>query len=161
MHDLLVPDIALLEKWLDKAGYETSICEECNGLHVNAMQAEEGVVDSRLFVEPWGVVFTTELDVRNAAILPLTADLLRLNMSFPTIKLFVNTPDDTGAMLVASSFILTTQGVTIEQFDEFFGVTLETVRQLLQECQQMQYLFQGDERMMPVEAEDGIKPSLH
>ena len=161
MHDLLVPDIALLETWLGESGYETYICDQCAGLHISALQSQDSVLDSRLFVEPWGVIFTTELDIRNAAVLPMVADMMRLNMSFPTLKLFISTPDDTTPTLVVSASILSTQGMTVAQFNEFFGVTLETVRQLLDECQQMEYLFLGEDRMMPVETTDGVKPSLH
>ena len=162
MHDLLVPDIALLEKWLGESGYETYICDQCSGLHISALQAADGVLDSRLFVEPWGILFTTELDIRNSAVLPVSADLSRLSMSYPTLKLFINTPDEASPMLVSSAAILATQGLTVAQFHEFFGVTLETVRQLLQECQQSHYLFQGeDDRPMSMEAEDGVKPLLH
>ncbi|WP_281645596.1 YbjN domain-containing protein [Parendozoicomonas sp. Alg238-R29] len=162
MHDLLIPDVALLETWLTETGYESYICDQCSGLHVSALQSMDGILDSRLFIEPWGIMFTTELDIRNAAVLAVSADLMRLNMSYPALKLFLNTPDDASPMLVASASILTTQGMTVPQFNEYFAVTLETVRQLLQDCQQSQYLFQGeDERMMFPEPEDGVKPSLH
>ena len=49
MHDLLVPDVALLEKWLADTGYESYICDQCSGLHVSALQGLDGILDSRLF----------------------------------------------------------------------------------------------------------------
>ncbi|CAM3693431.1 YbjN domain-containing protein [Parendozoicomonas haliclonae] len=161
MHDLLVPDIALVEKWLGEAGYESYICDQCSGLHISALQSSEGVLDSRLFVEPWGLMFTTELDLRTSAVLAVSADMPRLNMSFPTLKLFVNTPDEATPMLMASSSLLTTQGVTVAQFHEYFGVAMETVRQLMQECQQMQFLYLGEEPLLSAEPEEGAKHSYH
>ena len=163
MHDLLVPDIALLEKWLSDSDYESTICDQCSGLHISALQSLDGILDSRLFVEPWGLLFTTELDIRNSAILTVSADLTRLNMTYPTLKIFINIPDDASPMLVVSSSLLSTQGMTVAQFNEFFGVTQETTQQLLQECQQMQYMFEGEdeEHLVPLESEDGINPSLH
>ncbi|MCL6271688.1 YbjN domain-containing protein [Sansalvadorimonas sp. 2012CJ34-2] len=161
MQDLLVPDTALLEKWLSDAGYQSYICDQCSGLHISALQTMDGIVDSRLFVEPWGMLFTTEMEVRNAAVMAVVADLTRLNMSFPTLKLFQDLPDESSPMLIASSSILTTQGLTVPQFQEFFGVAVETKRQLLQECQQLQYLAQDTDPMVMPESSSEEKTLLH
>ncbi len=161
MHDLLVPDIALLEKWLSEVGYQSYVCDQCSGLHISSLQAQDGVLDSRLFVEPWGILFTTELEVRNAGILPVTADLTRMNMSYPTLKLFLDTPDETVPMLVMTSSILTSQGVTVAQFHEFFGVASETKSQLLHECQQLQYLPVENDPVTMSERASDEKPYLH
>ena len=75
------------------------------------------------FVESWGIMFTTELDIRNAAVLPVSADLMRMNISYPTLKLFLNTPDEVGPMLVASSHHSLHAGYDSAQFNEFFAVT--------------------------------------
>ncbi len=162
MHDLLVPDFALIEKWLGESGHESYICDQCSGLHISALQAQDGVLDSRLFVEPWGLLFTTELELRASAVLAVAADLPRLNMNFPTLKLFLSTPDEASPMLVATSTILTGQGLTVAQFYEFFGVAQEVLNQLLQECQQMSFLFTDPESLLSLsEPEGGINPSYH
>ncbi len=163
MHDLLVPDVALLEKWLGDSGYESYVCDQCHGLHISAIQTLEGVLDSRLFVEPWGVMFSTELDIRTSAVLALSADLPRLNMQFPTLKLFISIPDEATPMLVASSSLLTSQGITTPQLHEYFGVAVESLQQLLQECQQMQFLYleREESEMMSLEEEEGSNPSYH
>ena len=161
MHDLLVPDFALIEKWLRESGHEFYVCDQCSGLHISALHTLEGVLDCRVFVEPWGLLFTTELELRSSAILAVSADLPRLNMSFPTLKLFLNTPDEAPAMLVATSTILTGQGLTMAQFYEFFGVAQEVLQKLLQECQQMQFLFTEPDAHLLSEPEDGINPSYH
>jgi hypothetical protein len=56
--------------WLREARVEFSECGECEGLHLAALQGIEGVIDSRLFMERYGLLLTTELEIRPMALLP-------------------------------------------------------------------------------------------
>ena len=64
-------DRATLESWLAEARVDFYTCGRCEGLHLRALQEMEGVIDSRLFLEPWGLLLTTELEIRPMALLPL------------------------------------------------------------------------------------------
>jgi Putative bacterial sensory transduction regulator len=137
----VIPDKTLLQSWLEQAHVEYHECGRCEGLHLEALRDIEGVIDSRLFLEPWGLLLTTELEVRPMALLPLAADLGRLNMDYPTLKLFQDVVDDATPQLVAAGTALASAGLTLEQFAGFVAGTIAATRQLADECQQQGYLF--------------------
>lgn len=135
------PDQAQLERWLSRAGIDYYLCDQCNGLHLAGLQELEGVVDSRIFVESWGLLISTELVVRPVALLPIAADLGRLNVDYPTLKLFLDIVDDAMPQLVAGAMHLTGAGISETQFQLFVGTTMEAVRQLVAESQHLDYLL--------------------
>lgn len=160
MHELQVPDIGLLENWLKQAGHDSWMCDRCDGLHVSTLQSQESVLDSRLFLEPYGILFTTEIDLKASSILQVNADMARLNMSLPTLKLFLEVMDNGGTMLVASHVLLTSKGINYSQFCDYIAMALEAKNWLLNECLEQRYLFAGEEdSTAPPHPEN--KPSLH
>jgi len=142
------PDQMQLERWLSRAGVDYYLCDQCNGLHLAGVQELEGVVDSRIFIEPWGLLISTELVIRPVALLPIAADLGRLNIDYPTLKLFLDIVDDAMPQLVAGAMHLTGAGISEAQFQLFVGTTTEAVRQLVAESQHLDYLL-PDENEQP------------
>ena len=134
-------DRTTIENWLNEARVEHYICERCEGLHLQSLQDIEGIIDSRLFLEPWGLLLTTELEVRPMALLPLAADLGRLNMDYPTLKIFQDVVDDATPQLVIAGTQLAGAGLTLEQFATFVANTAAATRQVAVECRQLNYLF--------------------
>lgn len=141
MSDSSAPDQRQLEQWLNRAGISFYLCDQCNGLHVSGVQELEGVADARLFIEPWGILFSTELIIRPVALLPLAADLGRLNIDYPTLKLFLDIVDDAMPQLVAGGMWLTGAGLSEAQFKLFMNSTMEAMRQLAAECGHLDYLL--------------------
>ncbi len=144
MNELVVPDMASLETWVKQIGYGSWQCDECSGLHIDALQEQDGVVDSRLFLEPFGLIFSTELDIRNSTVLAVSADLGRFNMTYPTMKLFLDVVDDGTPLLVMSQSLLTAQGVSYAQFVNYLESVLYAKQQVIAECSQLHYLFSGE-----------------
>jgi hypothetical protein len=141
MTDNNAPDQRQLEQWMSRAGISFYLCDQCNGLHISGLQELEGVADARLFIEPWGILFSTELVIRPVALLPLSADLGRLNIDYPTLKLFLDIVDDAMPQLVAGGIWLTGAGMSESQFQLFMNTTMEAVRQLAAECGHLDYLL--------------------
>ena len=54
------PDIPLLKNWLDNTHVGHYLCGQCDGLHLRALQELEAVVDSRLLIQDYGLLLTTE-----------------------------------------------------------------------------------------------------
>jgi hypothetical protein len=140
-----VPDKNLLEYWLRESGVDFYECHQCAGLHFRELQEVEGVVESRLFLEPYGLLLTTELEVRPMALMHISADLGRLNMDYPILKLFLDVVDDAVPQLAAAAVLQTGVGVTPEQFSQFTATTVEATRQLAQECKHLDYLYLADD----------------
>lgn len=141
MTNLQTPDRDLLERWLEEIHVENYLCGECEGLHISAVHEMEGVVNSRIYLEQGILFFSTALIVRPTALLPLSADLGRLNMDYATLKLFLDVVDDATPQLVATSHMLTGSRITPDQFATFVIATLDGTRMLAEECLQLNYLF--------------------
>ncbi len=136
MLSLNLPDAELTEKWLERAGMPYYICDHCHGLHLSDVQEREGVADARLFAEDQGLLLSIDLELRPSALLVIQADSPRMNMMYPSLKIFPEVSDDTLPRLVVCDLLLTSEGVTFEQFVAFVGITLESAMQLLEECRQ-------------------------
>ncbi len=143
--------------WLQQSETDFHHCGECDALHLDAVRDTPGVVDCRLFVEPWGLLLTCELELRPTALLPISADLGRLNMDYPTLKLFTDVLDDAMPQLVASATVLTSGGLHQPQFDAFVDQALRAIAQLAEECLQLDYLLTDQ----PISPERGAPRQLH
>lgn len=141
MTNLQQPDRDLLERWLEDIHVENYLCGECEGLHINAVHELEGVVNSRIYLEQSIVCFSTALVVRPTALLPLSADLGRLNMDYPTLKIFLDVVDDATPELIVTAHMLTGARITADQFATFVINTLDGTRMLAEECLQLNYVF--------------------
>ncbi|MDB6063373.1 MAG: histidine kinase [Verrucomicrobiaceae bacterium] len=149
MGDSAAPDQGQLEHWLNSAGISFYLCDQCNGLHISGVQELEGVADARLFIEPWGILFSTELVVRPVALFPLAADLGRLNIDYPTLKLFLDIVDDAMPQLVAGTMWLTGAGIDEAQFRLFMNSSMEAIRQLATESVHLDYLLLDENAEAP------------
>ncbi len=151
MPSLTIPDRTLLENWMDESKVAYELCAHCEGLHIKALKALEGAVDSRILLEHFGLLFTTGLEVRPMALLALSADLGRLNMDYPNLKIFLDIVDDATPQLVMAGFIPIDGGLNREQFASFVVMTMESTRQLAEECLRLDYLFpeSGSSRNKP------------
>ena len=149
MHTVVTPDAEQVTRWLEQANIQYYICEQCHGLHLSELQSREGVVDARLFVEEDGVLLSTELELRPAAIFAAQAELSRLNMEHPSLKLFIDINDDDMPRLIVCDLLLGRQGVTFDQFIYFVQVTLDASAQLLEDCQRADWLLWPDDGEAP------------
>ncbi|MEM7691724.1 MAG: YbjN domain-containing protein [Pseudomonadota bacterium] len=139
-------DQELLQRWLKEARVEFHECGDCDGLHLGALRGIEGVVDSRLFIERYGLLITTELEVRPMAMLPLAADLGRLNMDYPTLKIFLDVVDDATPQLVIAAVFPSKSGLSLSQCAQFVSSTCEATRKLCAECLELDFLFAEGQR---------------
>lgn len=146
---LLVPDAAQVERWLRQAGIHHYICDQCHGLHLSELQGRDGVLDSRLFVEEDGLLLSTELEIRPGSLLMMLSEIPRLNMAWPTLKIFIDVNDDALPRLVACDLLLGRAGVTFEQFIHFMQANVDATAQLIEECQQMGCLFGPEDETPP------------
>lgn len=148
MTEQTVPDRAQVARWLNRAGVEFYQCEQCHGLHLPRLQALDGAADAGLYVEDFGLVLSVELVVRPVGMLPLMADLGRLSMDYPLLKLFQDVVDDGMPQLVIGACLLTGAGLSFEQFQLFLQTAMESSQQLAAECRHLDYLYlvdaQGD-----------------
>ncbi len=137
-----MPTQPLLQGWLDDNHINHYLCDQCDGLHLPALQELEGAVDSRLLLQDYGLLLTTELEIRPMALLPVAADLGRMNMNYPILKLFMDIVDEATPQLVVASNFPAQAGISGEQFALFIIEAMAASSQLATECLQLDYLFQ-------------------
>ena len=142
---LRIPDKTVLQDWLADAETECYLCGQCEGLHIRALQDGSSVIDSRLFIEDYGLLLTTELEIRPGSLLQVSADLGRLNMDYPTLKIFLDVADDVVPQLVVAGSFHTGAGLSQEQFGFFMATSIETTEHLADTCRQLNYLYSADE----------------
>ena len=136
-----IPDQKMLEAWLKESGISFELCGQCDGLHLSTLRTMEGVIDSRVFLENYGLLLTTELEIRPMAVLPVAADLGQINMDYPTLKVFMDIADEATPQLVVAGVLPSAAGLTRAQVAAFIDLTLEESRQLAAECLKRDYLF--------------------
>lgn len=158
MLSLVLPDPDQVRRWLEQAGIQHYICDQCHGLHLSEVQGREAVVDSRLFVEEDALLLTTELELRPGALFAVLADAPRLNMGYPALKIFPDVNDDALPRLVVCDLLHGRKGVTFEQFIHFTQATVDATLQLLTECQELDFLFWPDDE---AEVPEGTAGALH
>lgn len=138
---MIIPSFEIVLRWLKQAKIGHYMCDQCHGIHIADLQTLEGVLESRLFVdEPEGLMFTTELELRPTGLLPLVADLGRLNMNYPTLKLFVDLVDDNLPRLMACAHQYTQAGLTQEQLSHFVRASVTAMQQVQSECERLGYI---------------------
>lgn len=145
MTSIEVPDKTLLQDWLDQAGMQYYQCGQCEGLHIHVLKETRGVIDSRLFLEDYGLLLSTELEIRPTALLQVSADLGRLNMEFPALKVFLDIVDEAMPQLVVAGLFPLGVGLSQQQFDHFIATTVEATGELAVGCGQLNYLFDAAE----------------
>ena len=105
-----------------------------------SLQSVEGIQESRIFVEEEGLLFSSELEVRPSALLPLVAELGRLNMQYPSLKVFLDIIDDNLPRLVVGHTVFTKAGLSVEQFLLFVESTIATTHEVVSECERLGFL---------------------
>ena len=140
----------VLHRWLERAGIKVYLCGQCQGIHLSELQGMPGVVESRLFVEEDSILFTTELEIKPSALIPLVSDVVRINAMYPHIKVFPDVTDDQYPRLIACASLLTGAGLTYEQFGVFMGTCQDLARKLVQDLTEIGYL------MIEGEAPEGV-----
>lgn len=141
----------MIMRWLQQANIEHYVCDQCHGIHIVSLQSVDGVQESRIFVEDEGLLFSTELEIRPSALLSLLADVGRLNMQYPSLKVFLDISDENLPRLIVGHTVFTEAGLNNEQFLVFVQNTITATHELVAECERAGFL-NVPELMMPVES---------
>lgn len=134
-------DVEQVLVWLKRASVPHFICDQCHGVHLSELQSLEGVLEYRLFVEEQGVMLNCELELRSGAIMKVLAQINRLNLDYPQLKIFLDISDSSLPRLMAGAFLHTAEGITYEQFNYFNRQTQRILSQLIHECSSDNLLF--------------------
>ncbi|QLK61460.1 YbjN domain-containing protein [Enterobacteriaceae bacterium Kacie_13] len=161
MDSLIVPDLALLRRWLDQLGISFFECDSCQALHLPHMQNFDGIFDAKLDIVDNVILFSALAEVKPTALIPLVADLSSINASSLTIKAFVDIQDDNLPKLIVCQSLTIAVGVTHEQFSFFLQQAEEQMSMIILEAHANDLLFIGDEEEGGTPAAAVNLPFLH
>ena len=127
-------------QWLDRAHIAHYVCGECHGIHFNDLQAMDGILESRLFVEADYLMLFSELEIRPSMLMQVLADVSRMNLNYMHLKIFVDLIDESLPRLVIQGNLPHSAGLSFEQFHLFVENGLQATQALVEECQQLSYV---------------------
>ncbi|ATA21428.1 MAG: YbjN domain-containing protein [Gibbsiella quercinecans] len=152
MDSLIVPDLALLRRWLDQLGISFFECDACQALHLPHMQNFDGVFDAKIDLVDNVILFSALAEVKPTALIPLVGDLSQINASSLTTKAFVDIQDDNLPKLVVCQSLSGVVGITLEQFAHFMQQGEEQISMIILEARANDLLFMGEEEENPASA---------
>ncbi|MBV7598131.1 YbjN domain-containing protein [Aeromonas sp. sia0103] len=144
-----IPSSEMIMRWLQQARIEHYVCDQCHGIHMVSLQSVEGIQESRIFVEEEGLLFSSELEVRPSSLLPVMAELGRLNMQYPSLKVFLDIIDDNLPRLIVGHTVFTKAGLSVEQFLLFVESTTATTHEVVAECERLGFLNLSEIQVAP------------
>ncbi|OZG73529.1 YbjN domain-containing protein [Hahella sp. CCB-MM4] len=145
-----------LLNWLEDLGVQHYLCGQCQGVHITEVQSQVGVLESRLFLEQDCLIFTTEVDIRNSAVLAVNAELPRFNGTYANLKFFLDVSDDGPARLIICDTQWVSAGITRDQFGVFLRAAVDAKVDVLRDLVDCRFIDSPENRQeMPSE------PSLH
>ncbi len=145
MDSLIVPNLALLRRWLDQLGISFFECTACEALHLPHMQNFDGVFDAKLDLVDNVILLSALAEVKPTTLIPLVADLSLINASSLTVKAFVDIQDDNLPKLILCQSLSIAIGVTLEQFMHFMQQGEEQISMVILEAQANDLLFISEE----------------
>ncbi len=129
------PDNDMMMSWLDDMNEAHFICGDCDGVHLSRIQEIATVLESRLFVEDYGILLTSEAAIRPSLMISLVGEMSNINAGFPFLKVFVDVVDqELPRLVIANTLLIGKTGVTQEQFEQFIETTLLASEELFSEA---------------------------
>ncbi|MBU6950501.1 MULTISPECIES: YbjN domain-containing protein [unclassified Hahella] len=145
-----------LLKWLKDLEVDHYLCGQCQGVHIADLQSQEGVLESRVFLEQECLIFTTEVELRASALLNLVAELPRLNGAYANIKTFADLADDGAPRVIMCDTLWVSAGVTKEQLGVFLRNALEAKQDILREILDCGFVATADAGAPPAPMERAL-----
>lgn len=144
METLIVPDLALMRRWLEQLGVSFFECDSCQALHLPHLQDVNGVFDAKVDLLENVILFSAVAEIRPVALIPLVADLSQINASSLTTKVFIDIQDDNLPKMVICQSLSVAAGITLEQFQLLLQEGEEQTTQIIMEARANELLTVSD-----------------
>lgn len=144
MDSLVVPDLALLRRWLLELDISFFECDSCQALHLPHMQNFDGVCDAKIDLVDDVILFSALAEIKLTALIPLAAGLSQINANSLTAKAFIDIQDDNLPKLVVCQSVSAAPGVTFEQFSYFMQQCEEQISMIIVDAWSNDFLFVND-----------------
>ncbi|WP_213991978.1 YbjN domain-containing protein [Sodalis sp. dw_96] len=145
MDSLVIPDLDILRRWMEKMSLSFFECDSCQALHLPHMQNFDGIFDAKVDLIENVILFSALAEVRPTALIALVGDLSQINASSLTVKAFIDIQDDNLPKLVACQSLSIEVGITFGQFRHFMQQAEEQVSMLILEARANDLLFIEEE----------------
>ncbi|MEJ2046092.1 MAG: hypothetical protein P8X89_22780 [Reinekea sp.] len=145
----------MLMKWMNKAGFDASVCSDCEGVHLEHWEAKDAVLEARCFVDSLRVSYLTEIAIRPSAVLPLQGAIHFMNFDQALVKVMLTLSDhDVPRLLLAHAIPVTHLSEAL--FTDWTGQLLSEMDAVYKQLTEMEVLLPDSDDML-----DDYDPQLH
>lgn len=137
-------DFDIVLRWLEELGIAHYLCGQCQGIHISEVQEQDGVLESRLFIDQGCLIYSTEAEVKPSAMLPLQAELHHINGACAHLKAFLDITDEDPVRLILCDTLWLSAGITREQLQVFLANLMPVKTELLDDLCQRGFLAQAE-----------------
>lgn len=139
---LNIPDLSVLESWLNKKSISNYQCADGDALHLSHLKKMSDVLDAKVDLIDNIIYFSISSEIRSSAITPLLAELSQINASSSFVKAYLDIPDEDLAKIVFRHVIDCSEGITESQFSAFIKNVEEEALQIISELNHYELLSQ-------------------
>lgn len=145
MSTLVIPDLAMLRRWLEQLNISSFECDACDALHLPHMQSINGIFDAKVDLADNVIVFSALAEIRPSALIMLLGELSQINASSLTMKAFIDIQDDNMPRLILCQSLSVGVGVTVEQFSHFLQEAEDQTAQIILDALNNGWLLNDDD----------------
>ncbi len=141
--------------WLLKAGIDASICPDCEGIHLEAWEAKESVLEARGFLDTDRVSYLFEIAIRPSAVLPLQGAVHFMNFDQSLIKVMITLADNDVPRLLLTH-ALPVKHLNEVMFEDWTKQLLEETETVYKQLVDMEVLLPESDELL-----DDLGSQLH
>jgi hypothetical protein len=132
-----------VQQWIEAEKLEAYVCDDCDGIHLPIWEAQDGVLESRVFVDEFRCHFLLEIALRFSAVLPLQGAVHFMNYDATLVKVMLTMADNDVPRLLISH-ALPAKYLTQNQFNQWLTMLLEETDALYKQLIDMEVLLLDD-----------------
>jgi hypothetical protein len=134
---------AKVQQWIEAEKLDVYVCGDCEGIHLPLWEGQEGVLESRIFVDEFRCHFLLEIALRFSAVLPLQGAVHFMNYDATLVKVMLTMADNDVPRLLISHAV-PAKHLTQKQFSQWLTMLLEETDSLYKQLVDMEVLLLDD-----------------
>jgi hypothetical protein len=136
-----------IQEWLDQMNVDSSICPDCEGIHLPVWEERDGVLEARCFVEKDRVYLMTEIAIRPSAVLPLQGAVHFMNYDYGFLKVMIAMADhDVPRLLLTHA--MPSKHLVADQFQQWLKELFKEKEAVFKHLQEMDVILTDDMDML-------------
>lgn len=140
----------IVQDWVKADNHQVYVCEDCEGIHFQAWEDRDAVLEARCFVEADRVSLLVEIAIRGSAVLPLQGAIHFMNYDHGLLKVMLSMSDNDVPRLLLTH-AMPKAFLTEEQFQDWLQQLLGEMDAVYKHLIEMEVLFVDDFDMLDLD----------